>query len=87
MLIIVDTDMSSRAPQTLSERVEATLRSQDLEGFESGAKVRMEPIRVEAKCDEPCRNGKPLSDHDEPLVYRLSWPLHSRATPFKPVCA
>jgi endonuclease/exonuclease/phosphatase family metal-dependent hydrolase len=48
--------------------------TQDLQGFDSGDRVKLRPIRVEAMFDEPWR-GKPLADHDGFLtVYRLSWP-------------
>jgi endonuclease/exonuclease/phosphatase family metal-dependent hydrolase len=51
--------------------------TQDLQGFEGGSTVRVEPVRVEAMFDEPWR-GKPLSDHDGLLVvYRLSWSVRS----------
>ncbi len=54
---------------------EPWLDTQDLQGFESGSVVRVEPVRVEAMFDEPWR-GKPLSDHDGLLVvYRLSWAI------------
>ncbi len=62
--------------------------TQDLQGFERGSALRVEPVRVEAMFDKPWQ-GKPLSDHDGLLVvYRLSWPLGSslgRAP--VPVCA
>lgn len=67
---------------------EPWMDTQDLQGFENGNRVTVEPIRVEAMFDEPWRNGKPLSDHDGLLVvYRLSWPLPSGAAPSMPVCA
>jgi endonuclease/exonuclease/phosphatase family metal-dependent hydrolase len=48
--------------------------TQDLQGFDSGARVSMRPIRVDALFDEPWK-GRPLSDHDGLLVvYRLTWP-------------
>jgi endonuclease/exonuclease/phosphatase family metal-dependent hydrolase len=68
---------------------EPWMDTQDLQGFQSGDKVAVEPIRVEAMFDQPWRDGKPLSDHDGLLVvYRLTWPLASsgRADPI-PVCA
>jgi hypothetical protein len=53
---------------------EPWLDTQDLQGFQPGSAVRVEPVRVEAMFDRPWR-GKPLSDHDGLLVlYRLSWP-------------
>lgn len=61
--------------------------TQDLQGFESGNMVTVEPIRVEAMFDKPWR-GKPLSDHDGLLViYRLSWPLAlAKPQTSMPVC-
>jgi endonuclease/exonuclease/phosphatase family metal-dependent hydrolase len=47
--------------------------TQDLQGFDSGAGVEVEPALVDALFDEPWR-GSPLADHDGLLVvYRLSW--------------
>jgi endonuclease/exonuclease/phosphatase family metal-dependent hydrolase len=62
--------------------------TQDLQGFESGSMVTVEPIRVEAMFDEPWRRGKPLSDHDGLLVvYRLSWAVPVTTAPSVPACA
>jgi endonuclease/exonuclease/phosphatase family metal-dependent hydrolase len=50
--------------------------TQDLLGFDDGAIVRIRPIEVESRFDEPWR-GRPLADHDALLVtYRLSWPIY-----------
>ena len=67
---------------------EPWMDTQDLQGFESGNQVFVEPMRVEAMFDEPWRGNKPLSDHDGLLViYRLSWPLSASAKAFTvPVC-
>jgi endonuclease/exonuclease/phosphatase family metal-dependent hydrolase len=47
--------------------------TQDLQGFHSGARVKVRPVRVEAMFDKPWK-GRPLADHDGFLVvYRLSW--------------
>jgi hypothetical protein len=47
--------------------------TQDLQGFASGARVQVRPVRVDAMFDEPWK-GRPLADHDGLLVvYRLSW--------------
>ena len=47
--------------------------TQDLQGFDSGARVSVRPVRVEALFDRPWK-GRPLADHDGLLVtYRLSW--------------
>jgi endonuclease/exonuclease/phosphatase family metal-dependent hydrolase len=52
--------------------------TQDLQGFDSGARVSLRPIRVDALFDEPWK-GRPLADHDGLLVvYRLSWPAEAR---------
>jgi hypothetical protein len=52
--------------------------TQDLQGFDSGARVSLRPIRVDALFDEPWK-GRPLADHDGLLVvYRLSWPSAAR---------
>lgn len=52
---------------------EPWLDTQDLQAFESGKTVSVEPIRVEAMFDGSA-NGARLSDHDGFLVtYRLSW--------------
>lgn len=60
--------------------------TQDLQGFESGEGVTVEPIRVEAMFDKPWR-GKPLSDHDGLLVvYRLSWPVPTTNQAAVPIC-
>ena len=48
--------------------------TQDLQGWVSGRRVQIEPVRVEAVFDEPVDGVMP-SDHDGLLVfYRLSWP-------------
>jgi endonuclease/exonuclease/phosphatase family metal-dependent hydrolase len=53
---------------------EPWLDTQDLQAFDSGKMVIIEPIRVEAMFDGSA-NGARLSDHDGFLVtYRLSWP-------------
>jgi endonuclease/exonuclease/phosphatase family metal-dependent hydrolase len=47
--------------------------TQDLQGFDSGSRVTVRPVRVDAMFDEPWK-GRPLADHDGLLVvYRLSW--------------
>ena len=47
--------------------------TQDLQGFDSGERVKLRPVRIEAIFDKPWR-GKPLADHDGFLtVYLLSW--------------
>lgn len=47
--------------------------TQDLQFFQSGDRVRIEPIRVEALFDGG-KNGPVLSDHDGFMVtYRLTW--------------
>lgn len=47
--------------------------TQDLLGFDDGAIVKIRPIQVETRFDQPWR-GRPLADHDALLVtYRLSW--------------
>lgn len=47
--------------------------TQDLQGFVSGARVRVEPIAIEAQFDAPV-DGVMLSDHDAlQVTYRLSW--------------
>lgn len=52
---------------------EPWLDTQDLQAFDSGKIVSVEPIRVEAMFDGSA-NGARLSDHDGFLVtYRLSW--------------
>jgi endonuclease/exonuclease/phosphatase family metal-dependent hydrolase len=52
---------------------EPWMDTQDLQGFDDGAAVRVRPIRIEAMFDEPWQ-GAPLADHDGLLVtYRLSW--------------
>nr|WP_314444168.1 endonuclease/exonuclease/phosphatase family protein [uncultured Sphingomonas sp.] len=49
--------------------------TQDLLGFDDGEVVRIRPVQVETRFDEPWR-GRPLADHDALLVtYRLSWPV------------
>lgn len=60
--------------------------TQDLQAFESGSLVRVEPIRVEAMFDKPW-HGETLSDHDGFLVvYRLSWPVGAPQAPAIPRC-
>lgn len=55
--------------------------TQDLQGFDSGEKVKLRPVRVEAMFDKPWR-GKPLADHDGFLtVYRLSWQRQDDSPP------
>lgn len=50
------------------------LDTQDLQGFDDGAVVKVRPLRVEAVFDKPSTGGK-LSDHDGyEVTYRLSWP-------------
>jgi hypothetical protein len=47
--------------------------TQDLQGFDSGTRVSLRPVRVDALFDEPWK-GRPLADHDGLLVvYRLRW--------------
>jgi endonuclease/exonuclease/phosphatase family metal-dependent hydrolase len=49
------------------------LDTQDLQGFDDGATVKLRPIVAEAMFDGPNTGGK-LSDHDGyKVVYRLSW--------------
>lgn len=49
--------------------------TQDLQGWVSGARVHIEPVRVEAMFEDPVDGIMP-SDHDGLLVYyRLSWSL------------
>jgi hypothetical protein len=49
------------------------LDTQDLQGFDDGAVVKVRPLRVEAVFDKPASGGK-LSDHDGyEVTYRLSW--------------
>ena len=66
---------------------EPWMDTEDLQGFESGGGVTVEPIRVEAMFDKPWK-GDTLSDHDGFLVvYRLSWPAGAaRAAPI-PACS
>lgn len=53
--------------------------TQDLLGFDQGQIVRIRPIEVESRFDEPWR-GWPLADHDALLVtYLLSWPASASA--------
>jgi endonuclease/exonuclease/phosphatase family metal-dependent hydrolase len=60
--------------------------TEDLQGFESGGGVAVEPIRVEAMFDKPWR-GDTLSDHDGFLVtYRLSWATAAPKLPLLPAC-
>ncbi len=48
--------------------------TQDLQGWSAGARVQIQPIRMEKRFDD-VENGRLLSDHDGVLVhYRLSWP-------------
>lgn len=48
--------------------------TQDIQGFASGARVKVTPVRIDALFDEPWKNGEPPSDHDGYLVtYRLQW--------------
>lgn len=50
------------------------LDTQDLQFFDSGATVKLRPIRAESMFDR-VENGRKLSDHDGYMVtYRLSWP-------------
>jgi endonuclease/exonuclease/phosphatase family metal-dependent hydrolase len=61
---------------------------EDLQGFESGGGVSVQPVRVEAMFDQPW-HGETLSDHDGFLVtYRLSWPAGAalKAGTALPVC-
>ncbi|MGH6633776.1 MAG: endonuclease/exonuclease/phosphatase family protein, partial [Sphingopyxis sp.] len=52
---------------------EPWMDTQDLQAFDNGRRVSVEPIRVEAMFDGS-DNGARLSDHDGFLVtYRLSW--------------
>lgn len=54
---------------------EPWLDTQDLQGFNDGAKVEVRPILAEAMFDKRV-NGRALSDHDAYLVtYRLTWRL------------
>jgi endonuclease/exonuclease/phosphatase family metal-dependent hydrolase len=64
------------------------LDTEDLQAFESGGGVTVQPIRVEAMFDQPW-HGDTLSDHDGFLVtYRLSWRTGALAVPAPaiPVC-
>lgn len=55
------------------------LDTQDLQGFDDGAVVKVRPTRVEAMFDRP-ENGGRLSDHDGyKVTYRLSWPRGANA--------
>lgn len=55
--------------------------TEDLQAFESGGGVTVQPIRVEAMFDKPWQ-GDTLSDHDGFLVtYRLSWATGTPAPP------
>jgi endonuclease/exonuclease/phosphatase family metal-dependent hydrolase len=55
------------------------LDTQDLQGFDDGATVRVRPLRAEALFDRPDNGGK-LADHDGYMVtYRLSWPRRANA--------
>lgn len=52
---------------------EPWLDTQDLQGFLDGDRVRVRPVRVEARFDAPL-DGRMLSDHDGYFVeYRLAW--------------
>lgn len=56
------------------------LDTQDLQGFESGSRVDVRPIRAEEMFNEPV-NGRVLSDHDAYVVtYRLTWKLEKLAS-------
>jgi len=60
--------------------------TEDLEGFESGGGIAVQPIRVEAMFDAPWK-GETLSDHDGFLVtYRLTWPAGAAPGTQIPVC-
>jgi endonuclease/exonuclease/phosphatase family metal-dependent hydrolase len=67
---------------------EPWMDTQDLQGFQSGQMLTVEPIRVEAMFDKPWRAGRPLSDNDGLLVvYGLSWPVALSRPPGEiPVC-
>jgi endonuclease/exonuclease/phosphatase family metal-dependent hydrolase len=55
------------------------LDTQDLQGFNSGVRVTVRPIRAEEMLNEPV-NGRVLSDHDAYVVtYRLTWKLENLA--------
>jgi hypothetical protein len=52
-------------------------QTQDLQGWDDGSRVSIEPIRLEEIFDQPV-DGKMLSDHSGFLVdYRLSWPIQA----------
>lgn len=52
---------------------EPWLDTQDLQGFDDGAAIRVRPVRAEALFDGPETGGR-LADHDGYLVsYRLEW--------------
>lgn len=52
---------------------EPWMDTQDLQGYAAGIRVKIEPIKIEARFDAPV-GGRMLSDHDALLVtYRLSW--------------
>jgi endonuclease/exonuclease/phosphatase family metal-dependent hydrolase len=56
------------------------LDTQDLQGFESGSRVSVRPVRAEEMFAEPV-NGRVLSDHDAYVVtYRLTWKLEKVAS-------
>jgi endonuclease/exonuclease/phosphatase family metal-dependent hydrolase len=56
------------------------LRTQDLQGFTSGSKVSIRPVRAGMAFDKPV-NGRKLSDHDAYVVtYRLTWKLEKLAS-------
>ena len=56
------------------------LDTQDLQGFASGARVEVRPVRAEAMFDKPVK-GRVLSDHDAYVVtYRLTWKLQNLAS-------
>jgi endonuclease/exonuclease/phosphatase family metal-dependent hydrolase len=62
------------------------LDTEDLQAFESGGGISVEPIRVEAMFDRPWK-GETLSDHDGFLVtYRLSWAAGAPRAPRLPPC-
>lgn len=55
------------------------LETQDHQGFDSGSRVDVRPIRAEEMFNEPV-NGRVLSDHDAYVVtYRLTWKLETFA--------
>lgn len=65
---------------------EPWMDTQDLQGFDDGALVRVRPVKVEAMFDGPWR-GRQLADHDGYLVtYRLSWPASAVSRTHIPPC-